>query len=511
MPEEFLLKLKSSIKPQWKTAFITAFITGFLCHMFVFTNTLPNHDSLINTHSPQLKADSGRFFLSPFSGISSYFDLPWINGMLAIFYLALLAVMLIELFQLKKTFSILAVSGLVVTFPTIASTFSYMFTADGYLVSFLMTVSAILITQKYKYGFIPASILFYIGVGIYQANLPLLLTLILVFLVTEIMGRKITTLQLALYSFRFLALASIGMVLYILHFKLYTTLFAGNLTSYQGLDSVGKNDVSIFEHFQQIHEAFSLFFFRGFITDFPVNLFEWLNIAVFTLIGLGFILLLIQNSKFISKMNVIFAILMVLLMPLTSYILYFMSAELTYHMLMVFALVSFYLLPVVFYEHLSVPTLSTKIFSWLNVLIVLVTIFNFALISNIAYLNMELKYEKSTALVNRLISRIEQTENVSPSSKLAIIGRYRMDSTLSSRSIPESIPKMTGSLGDSIVLYPYHYKDMMQHHFGVTYEFASEQEYKEIEASEAFAAMEAWPSKKAVRIINNVVVVKLQN
>ncbi|MGB6406549.1 MAG: hypothetical protein WBF39_03680, partial [Planococcus donghaensis] len=304
---------------------------------------------------------------------------------------------------------------------------------------------------------------------------------------------------------------SIGMSLYIINFKLYTTLFVGNITSYQGLDSVGQNDASIFEQFEQIHEAFSLFFFRGFITDFPINLFEWLNVAVFLLIVFGFILLLIQNSKFISKLHAFFAAVMVLFMPLSSYILYFMSADLTYHMLMVFALVSFYILPVVFYEHLSVPTFYAKSFSWLSVLIISVTIFNFALISNIAYLNMELKYEKSTAFVNRLISRIEQTDNVTNASKLAIIGRYRLDSTLSSSNIPESIPKMTGPLGDSIVLYPYHYNQMMQNHFGVTYKFVSEQEYQEIAASDSFAEMDVWPSQAAIRIIDNIIVVKLQN
>ncbi|MCH4827347.1 MAG: hypothetical protein N2C11_06115 [Planococcus sp. (in: firmicutes)] len=178
----------------------------------------------------------------------------------------------------------------------------------------LLTVLSVLITQKYKYGFIQASILFYISAGIYQANLPLLSTLILVFFITEIIGRKITGLQLTSYLLRFFALASIGMSLYIINFKLYTTLFVGNITSYQGLDLVGQSDASIFEHFKQIHEAFSLFFFRGFITDFPVNLFEWLNVAIFLLIGFGFILLLIQNSRFISKLHAFSAAVMVLFM-----------------------------------------------------------------------------------------------------------------------------------------------------------------------------------------------------
>lgn len=509
MPEDFLLIAKAKLKPQWKTAFLAAVIIGFLCHMFVFTNTLPNHDSLINTHSPQLKGESGRFFLSSFSGISSYFDLPWVNGALSIGYLALMAVLLTELFQLKKTFSILSLSGLLVTFPSIASTFSYMFTADGYMLGSLLTVAALLFTQKFTYGFIPGAIIFYLSVGIYQANLSFLASLILTFLLVEIIGRKITWAQVSSYLLRFFALGALGMSLYVVTFKLYSAVFSGTITSYQGLDSIGQNKASFFEVVHQIHTSFTLFFFQGFATDLPVNLIEWLNLAVFLLIAIGFVALTLQQPALTNKFMISFALLLLALMPLSSFLLYFMSSDMTYHMLMVFALVTFYLIPVLFYEHLHVPTLAVKTFSWAVIFIVWLSIFNFALISNISYLNMEHKYEKSTALVNRLISRIEQTENVTPTSKLALIGRVRLDSTLSATIIPENIPKMTGPLGDSIVLYPYHYNEIMQNYFGVTYEFASEEEHQALAATEAFAEMEAWPSPQAIRIINDIVVVKL--
>lgn len=63
---------------------------------------LPNHDGLNNIYDAQRKFSSGRFFLSPFSGISSYFDLPWVNGSLSILYLALTAVILTEFFKTHK-------------------------------------------------------------------------------------------------------------------------------------------------------------------------------------------------------------------------------------------------------------------------------------------------------------------------------------------------------------------------------------------------------------------------
>lgn len=89
MPEEIFRKFNTIIKKNWKVAFFSAIIIGFLTHMYVFTNMLPNHDGVNNIYDAQRKFYSGRFFLSPVSGISSYFDLPWINGTLGILYLAL--------------------------------------------------------------------------------------------------------------------------------------------------------------------------------------------------------------------------------------------------------------------------------------------------------------------------------------------------------------------------------------------------------------------------------------
>ncbi|EMF47527.1 hypothetical protein B481_1122 [Planococcus halocryophilus Or1] len=123
---------------------------------------------------------------------------------------------------------------------------------------------------------------------------------------------------------------------------------------------------------------------------------------------------------------------------------------------------------------------------------------------------MELKYEKSTAFVNRLISRVEQTEGVTSESKLALIGRVQLGSSLSTETVPESIPKMTGPLGDSIIPLPYHYNAMMRDYFGITYQFISEQQREEIAASDWFVEMEPWPSPNAIRVINDIVVVKLQ-
>ena len=82
MGENLIAFYKEKVKREWKIAFLAAFLGCLLVHIFKFTNTLPNHDSLYNVYADQNVTGSGRWFLQYACGISSYFDLPWMNGLL---------------------------------------------------------------------------------------------------------------------------------------------------------------------------------------------------------------------------------------------------------------------------------------------------------------------------------------------------------------------------------------------------------------------------------------------
>ncbi|WKA55714.1 glucosyltransferase domain-containing protein [Planococcus shixiaomingii] len=508
MPEQYLTKWIHHVKPRWKTAFLSAMIIGFFTHMYIFTNAIPNHDSLVNIYTPQFNFNLGRFYLSPFSGISSYFDLPWINGLLSILYLAVFSVLIAELLEMKKTLSIVLTSGLIVTFPAISAIFSYMFTADGYMAGFLLTASALLLTKKYKYGFLPGGLLFYFAVGIYQVNLPLLLTLTTLFLISEILYRQIALRKFFTYALRFFALTAIGMALYTITFTLYRNFFAGQLRNYQGLNEVG-SAFSLWEPIIRVRNAFSYFFFRGFGSDMPVNLFEIANVAVFLLILVGFVLVIVRGRQAYSTPMLVIAVVLVLTLPFTAYSLYFVSPGVNYHMLMMLPLVPFYLLPILFYDNFITANKKTSLFSWATVLVSALIVFNFALIANISYFNMNLKYEKSTAAVNRIVDRVEQTAGFEQASKLAVFGELAMESKMAAEYVPENIPRMTGALGETFLKFPSHYQYMMENMYGLSYDLVTAEEYQSILASSVYQDMESWPATDSVRIINDTLIIKL--
>ena len=149
-----LIMLYNRIRKEWKLAFFSALIIGMLAHIYKFTNTLPNHDALYNMYSNQNMIRSGRWLLTPACIISSYFDLPWITGFLAIVFLGLSAVVLVELFELDNPAVIILVSGLTVTFPAVTETFFYEYTSDGYMFAMFIASCAVLISKTTEISYV---------------------------------------------------------------------------------------------------------------------------------------------------------------------------------------------------------------------------------------------------------------------------------------------------------------------------------------------------------------------
>ena len=92
MPEKAIKKLNSYILPQWKLCFFAALLVGLVAHIYKITGWLPNWDSLVFRYDPQNMIGLGRWFLPIACGFSSFYDLPFLNGIIAILFHGLSAV-----------------------------------------------------------------------------------------------------------------------------------------------------------------------------------------------------------------------------------------------------------------------------------------------------------------------------------------------------------------------------------------------------------------------------------
>lgn len=514
MPDQVLTSLKGKIKFEWVLAFFSTVIIGFLAHSYIFLHRLPNHDGIINIYNTQAKVKSGRFFLGPASGMSTFFDLPWVIGVLSIIFLALAVVCTIILFDIRKKISIVLVSGIMVVFPSVSATFSYMFTADGYMFGIFLAILAVVLTKNYKYGFIAGTVLLCLSVGIYQANLSVALTFITLWIIHEILLLGVSTKVIGIHIVRSGLLVGIGMVLYLVVYKIFTGLLNVPITSYQGLDKVGTLTIHDIPHrLVQVKDELLNFFFAGFFNNHGVNLLEVLNVLIFIIIIVSILTIIIKRQLYKKIVQMMILVVLVSSLPISYYVVYFISPVAFYHMLMVFSLSSVYILLILMYDAIDEiqPLFVERISSWAAVVLIFVTIFNFGLIANISYFNMELRYEKTTNLANRILYRIEQLDEYEDIEKITVFGKVPMYSKLTSEIIPNSIPNMIGSTGDVFISESYHYNALFDSFFGYSLDIATEEEIKVIQQSETYKEMGIWPAKDSIKVFDDIVVVKFED
>lgn len=143
-------KKKIVLKEEWMVGFITTWIVGLLAHAYRFFNFLPIWDSIYNFTGVGSTYTLGRWFLGYAGLITSMFDLPWVNGAFSLFYISIVVILLTEMFEIKNKGMIVLCAAIFVSFPTVVSSFAYMYTADAYLLAFLLATLAVYLTWCVK-------------------------------------------------------------------------------------------------------------------------------------------------------------------------------------------------------------------------------------------------------------------------------------------------------------------------------------------------------------------------
>ena len=200
----WMQKMVRAISSKEKKVFLITFFTILLARGFRLANYMPNHDTLWNFCAPQDVITSGRWSLVWAAGISSNYDLQWLNGVISILYIAMTNIVIIRMFQIKNMLLSCSFGVLLGVYPSVVSTFMYMYTADAYYLAMLLSsVAAMLILSSRWRRRLAGSVLLGFSIGIYQAYLSVALVLCVLWLIQHlIMERKSIRIPLfnALYS-----------------------------------------------------------------------------------------------------------------------------------------------------------------------------------------------------------------------------------------------------------------------------------------------------------------------
>ncbi len=506
---ESLKKLYEKITGSDRIAFLSAFICGLLIHIPAMVKDVPNHDGLSSMYFSQNMITSGRWFLGVVCAPSSYFTVPWIIGLIGIFELAVAAMFLVKILDTENPVSIFIISALLVSFPSLASSFAYVYTLDGYMAGLLLSVLSVYMAKNDH--FVTGGILLAFSLGVYQAYLPFAM-LLCIFCVwdTMIKNEKGAVKKCMEYIY----MGMIGAVLYYVILMVLLKIQGKVLDTYQGIDSLERTGLSDrFSALPGLYKDFVKFTFsKGFITGDACAA----GVLVLGMAAAVSAVILIIKNKLYKKIWFYWLLLLsAVLVPVCANVVLLITPGVKYHLIMRYQWVLFIMAGIVLCgkaveacedkKNISVPI------SWLSVITAFVIIFSYAVSVNIGYTNLQRRYEKTYGYCVRLLDRIESAEGYYQGVPIAIIGVVGDDEYPPTDITTPVTSEMIGLTGDHLLYTADNYEVFMKNYLGATLTFASPEEVEKIYYSDEYIEMESFPGKTSVKMINGVLCVKTED
>lgn len=507
MPEKALKKLNKYILPEWKVCFFAALLVGFLAHLYKITNWLPNWDSLVFRYDSQNMIALGRWFLPVASAFSSFYDLSFLNGVLAIIFYGLGAVCILKVLKIKSKITAGLIGAVIVSFPTVTSVMMYNYVADGYAISFFLASLAAVFMTNEKPRYIVSAILITLSMGIYQAYITVTITLVLLSLIDKAVFNSASFALVFKKALCMLLSGVCGALLYSVILKVILSVCSVEILDYQGASqALSLSNINLPASLYIIKETFIGCFFD---LSNGINVFVVLNGFILLFTVFYYVKSIVTNKLYKKPANLFAVILLTVLLPLGAGALAFVNPSVDYHNLMLMGYSVFYLLFLMLYERGTEKHIAIK--KWIVLMTAVVIVACQVVIANVSYHKAQMAYEKSFGVLIRIADRIEQTEGTEDCDRLLVIGALDNSDAYSVKLFFDMTGITDGYIirADDETVGQSVFTSSLNDYCGKNYGFVSGDEKRQITQRDDIKAMENWPSKRCVKIVDDIVVIKL--
>lgn len=508
MGEGLLSFYKHNVKKEWKIAFFAAFIACLLIHIYKFTNTLPNHDSLYNVYSNQDMTMSGRWLLSLACGISSYFDLPWINGLLCAVYLGITAAIVAELFGIKNPVVIVLSAIVLAATPSTTETLFFEYTADGYLMGLALSALTACLSCKgtQRQHLVFAGLCLCLSCGIYQAYISFAVVLCICYLLLKLLDGSISVHDSWKWIGKHVLVYGVALAAYYGIWKLILFATGRTATDYQGISEVGKIGIStiLSGAFQSVKNI--LFFYLEWnVLKHPITLYGALNI-VFVVALIAILMTALIKSGVYKDLPRLCMILFCLIasIPMIS-VWCFLSENIQYRPMMLHSISLYYILALILFDKWVATRIST-----LFGLFMVIVLFNFSVMANISYFYLDKCYEKSYYVGSQMMERIEELSDTAAPDTIAFIGSRAQDVVISTQFPGSRVHMLTELIEEDFLFNGEHAYLYLKNTFGMDIPIATSSQQAELIQNPDVVKMSAWPAADSVAVVDGVLVIKLQ-
>lgn len=499
-----------------KRTFWFAVGSMMLVHFYMFTNKLLNHDELYSLISRNEMTSSGRWALRFFSALSSSVSMPWVLGALCTLFFALTCCLLVSLFRLRRTLSVAMLCLSMATFPSCAATLTYLFQADALFISLFLSVSAVWLTRRIRWGGIPSALCICVSVGIYQAYYPFAASLFVLTLLLDAFDAKASFSAILRRGLRYVAVLTAGLLFYFVALRICLSVTHTALSDYQGISQMGKaSDGQFVDAVLQAYRQYFRYFFencRQFHYQISIPI-AWLGALSG---GAAIVLIVLHRRLYRSPLLLMLVCALIGLIPLAGNLIYVMAPNGVVHSLMMYPLVLSPILLAVLSERLSsfeCGRLGRLLCISLGIVMLGVCsfwIYNDYLLVNQGYMRQQLATEQAISYANRLTARIETADGYTYETPLALVGTPDEGVLYDPLDRYAGLRHLTGmSSGDALVR-AYSFDHLLADYIGLPNPQLSGVAKDDFLAHHdaAVSAMPLYPAAGSISIVDGVLVVR---
>lgn len=503
---DWLNTIRKKTKKEWCIAFASTFIIGLLIHFYKFSNTLLNHDSVFNFYHSQNMVGSGRWLLSVACSFSSFFDLPWVTGILSLIFISLTTVVIIDLFEVKNPVVIGLTGGLLVSFPAITEALFFGFTADGFFLSMLLAAIAARL-QKINDNkishLILSMLLICCSCGIYQAYVSFALMLLLCHFIFYVLNHEdVKTADCFKWIGRQIINFGGGLGLYFVIWKICLKVEHFTATSYQGINDLKFSFGTITSAIPDIIKSFVTTLLEWNVFEHGWTLYGILNVIFILLAAAVLVFVILKTKLYKQKIKLILVFISCAAVPFVAYMWRFTSDTVSYGYRMLaslFVILAFILI-------LADKYYNKFLGSAAAILLALI-IFNNGINANISYFYLDKEYKNSYAQAIEMVSRIH--ENDTDIKEVIVIGDSRIEDSLDEDPVKKYIPYFASMIEQSYLFDNEHWVPFINNTFYADYIKADNAKEEKIKSMKETESMGVWPASDSIQIIDNVIVIKI--
>lgn len=522
MKFDLLSVLNKKIPRRTKICFLTGVIMGWITHFYMLTHKLVNWDDANNMSAYGSGDYLGRWFLKYIHPLGGVHSIPAVHGFLFILLVAASACLILEIAGIRSTTGAVFVPLVLVTFPSMASTMTFMFMAHTSGMGIFMVCLAVYLLRKYRLGSIACGVLLLCVLGTYQSYISFAITLMLLGMINDLINQEKTVGAVFKEGLLCVAVLVVSVVVYIwLSHVIYPNL---DNETYGGVGSMGQiAPAQVPVLIGRCYKRFLEFFlWKPFA--FMTGTKQAANIGV---CALGVVLLItVVMKRGLYKDYWKLALLLVVcgFVPLAAAFVYFMAPEVDYSMLMLYSYALVYVLVLALLDNclrdwssaLSMDKIKKYMcygLSAATVAVMFLSCYTDYLLTNKAYLRTDLATQRVSSYFNRVIGFAEATQDFAAGDELTILGEFYYKDNPSSVELDvldaEDLRTLDGVALENGLLTSGVRDNFIKIFVGYETARLSDGEKKEIMETDAYQKMPVYPSHGSVQRINGVWVVKM--